>query len=248
MAHNIMGLKALIFDVDGTLAETEELHRVCFNAAFEAAGLTWQWDQKLYRRLLDVTGGKERIRHFIDAYGGLPNLDDAAIRALHEHKTGIYAARMKAGGLAPRPGILRLIHEARAAGVRCAIATTTSRPNIDGLLVSSFAPDAVGWFAAIAAGDEVAHKKPAPDVYQLALDRLGLPARDCLAIEDSRNGLESAHAAGITCVITRSPYTDGQDFSHAAAIFAHLGDGLTPNPDIAGGEVTLAMLAGYLPA
>ncbi|HQU02201.1 MAG TPA: HAD hydrolase-like protein, partial [Acetobacteraceae bacterium] len=89
MAHNIMGLKALIFDVDGTLAETEELHRVCFNAAFEAAGLTWQWDQKLYRRLLDVTGGKERIRHFIDAYGGLPNLDDAAIRALHEHKTGI---------------------------------------------------------------------------------------------------------------------------------------------------------------
>lgn len=240
-----MSLKALIFDVDGTLAETEELHRTCFNAAFAAAGLGWHWDQALYRRLLDVTGGKERIRYYLDSWDAAPKLDAAAIRALHEHKTAIYAQRMAAGGLMPRPGILRLIHEARANGVLCAIATTTSRPNIDALLDAAFAPDAQAWFAAIAAGDEVARKKPAPDVYALALKRLGLAAEDCLAIEDSYNGLESARAAGLQCVITLSPYTEGQDFSAALKILDHLGDPEMRSQSVEGGMVTMPMLAAW---
>jgi HAD superfamily hydrolase (TIGR01509 family) len=240
-----MSLKALIFDVDGTLAETEELHRACFNVAFAEAGLGWHWDQALYRRLLEVTGGKERIRHFIDLWHGSPDLDADRIRALHERKTAIYAQRMAAGGLMPRPGILRLIHEAREGGVLCAIATTTSRSNVDALLDAAFAPDAQGWFTAIAAGDEVAHKKPAPDVYALALKNLGLAAEDCLAIEDSYNGLESARAAGLQCVITLSPYTEGQDFSAALKILDHLGDSEMRSRSVEGGLVTLEMLAEW---
>jgi len=235
-------LRALIFDVDGTLAETEELHRLSFNAAFPEFGLNWAWDQPMYRDLLAVTGGKERIRYYIDSFDRTVDLSPERIKQIHERKTAIYTARMAEGALAPRPGILRLIHEAREAGVKCAIATTTSRPNIDALLQSAFAPDAVTWFAAIAAGDEVARKKPAPDVYTLALERLGLPADDCLAIEDSRNGLDSARTAGLDCVITISPYTDGQDFSAALRIVDHLGDATTPNSAIMGGAVTLAML------
>lgn len=235
-------LRALIFDVDGTLAETEELHRLSFNAAFPEFGLTWAWDQPMYRDLLAVTGGKERIRYYVDRFDRSVDLAPDRIKQIHERKTAIYTARMAEGALAPRPGILRLIHEAREAGVKCAIATTTSRPNIDALLQSAFAPDAVTWFAAIAAGDEVARKKPAPDVYTLALERLGLPADDCLAIEDSRNGLDSARAAGLDCVITISLYTDGQDFSAALRIVDHLGDETTPNAAIEGGAVTLAML------
>ncbi|MDD2876600.1 MAG: HAD family hydrolase [Acidiphilium sp.] len=238
-------LRALIFDVDGTLAETEELHRISFNATFAEVGLDWDWDRALYRELLAVTGGKERIRYYIDEFDGSVDIPPEGIRVLHERKTAIYAARMAEGALGPRPGILRLIHEARQAGVLCAIATTTSRPNIDALLQSAFAPDAVSWFAAIAAGDEVARKKPAPDVYVLALERLGLAADECLAIEDSRNGLESARAAGLGCVITVSPYTEDQDFTAALKIVAHMGDFETRNPTIEGGMVTLPMLQSW---
>lgn len=238
----MMKLRALIFDVDGTLAETEELHRISFNATFAEVGLDWEWDRALYRELLAVTGGKERIKYYIDEFDGSVDIPPHGIRQIHERKTEIYTARMAEGALGPRPGILRLIHEAREAGVKCAIATTTSRPNIDALLQSAFAPDAVSWFDAIAAGDEVARKKPAPDVYTLALERLGLAPEECLAIEDSRNGLESARAAGLDCIITVSPYTDGQDFSAALQIVDHLGDHETPNTAVEGGMVTLAML------
>ena len=237
-------LQALIFDVDGTLAETEELHRLCFNAAFAAAGLDWSWSQPLYRDLLGVTGGKERIAYFIAQFGGRPALPAADIAALHAAKTALYTTRMAEGAIAPRPGILRLIAEARAAGLACAIATTTSRPNIDALL-AAFAPDALSWFDAIAAVDQVAAKKPAPDVYHLALKQLGLPAASCLAIEDSRNGLESARAAGLACLITRSPYTDGQNFAPALHVVEHLGDPDHPCPDIAGGMVTLPLLRDW---
>lgn len=238
----MMKLRALIFDVDGTLAETEELHRISFNATFAEVGLDWEWDRAMYRDLLAVTGGKERIRYYIDSFDRSVDLAPERIRQIHERKTAIYTTRMAEGALAPRPGILRLIHEAREAGVKCAIATTTSRPNIDALLQSAFASDAVSWFDAIAAGDEVARKKPAPDVYTLALERLGLAPEECLAIEDSRNGLESARAAGLDCIITVSPYTDGQDFSAALRIVDHLGDHETPNAAVEGGMVTLAML------
>ncbi len=196
-------LQALIFDVDGTLAETEELHRRAFNTAFAAAGLPWHWDQPLYARLLEVTGGKERMRHYIDAHNATPALDDATIAALHRAKTKLYTDLVDSGDIELRPGIAKLLQEARAQGLRLAIATTTSRPNIDALLRATLQGQP---FEVIAAGDEVAAKKPAPDVYLLALQRLGLPPENCVAIEDTLNGLRSAQGAGLPCVITPSVY------------------------------------------
>jgi HAD superfamily hydrolase (TIGR01509 family) len=196
-------LRALIFDVDGTLAETEELHRLAFNETFAASGLDWAWDQALYAKLLEVTGGKERIRHYIDVFGAKPVLDDAAIAGLHKDKTRRYTDLVETGGLSLKPGIEALLAAAQAKRLKLAIATTTSRPNIDALLRATLR---VQPFDVIAAGDEVAAKKPAPDVYRLALQRLGLPAESCVALEDTLNGLKSAQGAGLACIMTPSVY------------------------------------------
>jgi len=185
-------IAALIWDVDGTLAETEETHRAAFNGAFAAAGLDWVWDEALYARLLEVTGGKERIRHYVAAHGGRPALDDAAVAALHADKTRRYAEVVAAGGVALRPGVARLLNEARNAGVPVAIATTTTLGNVEALLRAALGPDAMGRVAAIGAGDDVAAKKPAPDVYELVVRRLSVPAARCVAIEDTVNGVRAA--------------------------------------------------------
>jgi HAD superfamily hydrolase (TIGR01509 family) len=214
---------ALIFDVDGTLAETEELHRTAFNAAFAAAGLPWLWDVPLYARLLKVTGGKERIAHHLTLLPDPPPLDHAAIAALHADKTARYTSMVNAGGLALRPGVAALVERAQAAGLRLAIATTTSRPNVDALLARTFGSNP---FDVIVAGDEVPTKKPAPDVYLEALRRLDLPAAACVAIEDTEQGLASALGAGLACVVTKSVYGDGGNFAGALAVVANL-DGVT---------------------
>ena len=168
-----MSLRALIFDVDGTLAETEEAHRAAFNAAFAAAGLDWHWSRTDYGRLLTTTGGKERMARWRQETGSGPS--DAAIAALHRDKTARYAALLAGGGLQARPGVLALAAAARAAGLRLAVATTTSPGNVAALTQAIWGRAAEEVFDVIAAGDEVAAKKPAPDVYALALDRLSLP-------------------------------------------------------------------------
>ena len=201
-----MTLRAIIFDVDGTLAETEELHRRAFNEAFAAAGLDWQWDRRAYRQLLKTTGGKERIAAFV-AETGQPAPD---IPALHRDKTERYTALMAQGEIALRPGIAELIADARAEGLRIAISTTTSRPNIDALIRATMGAETDAIFDAVAAGDEVAAKKPAPDVYLLALHRLNLTAPEAVALEDSLNGVRSAHAAGLRCIVAPSVYTDDE--------------------------------------
>ncbi len=208
-------MKALIFDVDGTLAETEELHRRAFNETFTEAGLDWHWSREDYRRLLKTTGGKERIARHIAETGGDPALD---VPALHRAKTDRYAALMLAGDLRLRAGIADLIALARAAGLRLAVATTTSRPNVEALTLAAFGRPAEEVFDVLACGDEVARKKPAPDVYTLALARLGPPATAALALEDSRNGLLAAQAAGIACIVSPSAYTMGEDFTGALAV------------------------------
>ena len=219
-----MSLAALVFDVDGTLAETEELHRQSFNEAFAAAGLPWHWDKDLYARLLEVTGGKERIAHWIEGHHARPALDKAAIAQLHADKTARYTGLMAGGTLPLRPGVLRLLDEARAAGLPLAIATTTSMPNVVALLCASLGPSALSRFAVIAAGDVVPAKKPAPDVYQLVLDRLRLPPERCVAVEDTVNGLRSAMGAGIPTLITCSLYGGTRGFDGALAVVNHLGD------------------------
>lgn len=216
---------ALIFDVDGTLSETEELHRRAFNETFADHGLPWHWNVHDYRDLLKVTGGKERIAAFVrDHRRETPDRD--IIAALHKAKTERYVDLVARGGLRLRPGIKELIESARSVGVRVAVATTTSRPNVASLCKSCFGAPMDDVFDVVAAGDEVERKKPAPDVYDLALARLGLSTGDCVAIEDSRNGLLSAKAAGILCIVSPSRYTVDDDFSSADALvpcFGHVG-------------------------
>ena len=207
-------LKALIFDVDGTLCETEETHRAAFNRAFAETGLDWHWGVDDYRHLLRTTGGKERMRAHREALRQRAP-DDATIARLHALKTRFYGAALAQGGVAARPGVTALIAEARAQGLALAIATTTAPANVEGLVQAIWGRPATAVFDVIAAGDEVAAKKPAPDVFLLALHRLGLPANAAVAFEDSRNGLLSALGAGLRVVLTPSLYTATDDASGA---------------------------------
>jgi len=215
---------ALIFDVDGTLAETEELHRRAFNHAFARHGLDWQWDRVVYKDLLRVTGGKERMRAYHAGLGIAPPLSDADIAALHRIKTAHYAELVETGGCPLRPGVLELLAAAKARGQRLAIATTTSHGNIETLLSQALGTNWAAEFDAIVAGDDVRHKKPAPDVYLETLARLKLGAADCVAIEDSANGLISASRAGIPVLITRSMFFADEDFSAARYVLGDLSE------------------------
>ncbi len=217
-----MTLEALIFDVDGTLAETEEWHRHSFNAAFAEAGLDWNWDRATYGRLLEVTGGKERIRYFVAGRGEA--IDTAAIARLHAAKTAHYLASIEAGAVALRPGVSRLLQEAREAGLRLAIATTTTPENVTALLRTTLGTDGAALFECIGAGDMVAAKKPAPDIYQFVLDRLQIQPGRCIAFEDTPNGLQAARGAGIPTVVTTSLYGGTTGFEDALMVVDGLGD------------------------
>jgi HAD superfamily hydrolase (TIGR01509 family) len=229
---------ALLFDVDGTLADTErDGHRVAFTRAFAEAGLDWVWDVPLYGELLAVTGGKERIRHYVESYRAdyRPPADfsDLIVR-LHAAKTRHFTTLVANAGIPLRPGVRRLLDEARRAGVRLAIATTTTSDNVDALLRHALAPDAAQWFDVIGAGDLVAAKKPAPDVYVYVLERLGLSPTQCVAFEDSENGLRAALAAGVTTIVTVNDYTRTHDFRGAALVLDHLGEPDRPCRGLAG--------------
>ena len=222
-----MSCEALIFDVDGTLADTEELHREAFNRAFAHCRLDWKWDARLYGQLLLVTGGKERIASYIDLLR-LPDTEHRCLHALvpeiHRVKTCIYRELIERGEVRLRSGVRRLMTEARQAGIRVAIATTTSSQNIAPLIEAGLGPEAMSWFDAIAAGDVVANKKPAPDIYNVALSRLSLAAASAVALEDSAIGVQSAKAAGLFTVATPSFWTRSQDFAAADLLLASLGD------------------------
>jgi HAD superfamily hydrolase (TIGR01509 family) len=233
-------LQALIFDVDGTLAETErDAHRTGFNVAFEEAGLEDRWSPELYGELLAVPGGKERIRHYWTQYKGEPEPDWGWVKGLHERKAEVYTERIRAGLVPPRSGILRLLGEAREAGMRLAIATTTTRAPLMELLRHTLDPEAPEWFEVIVAGDEVAAKKPSPDAYVKALADLDLPASACLALEDSRPGVEAAVAAGLPVVVTTSEYTGSHEFPGALAVFDGFGEPGGERARVISGEVTL---------
>lgn len=230
-------LSAVIFDVDGTLADTEEAHRCAFNETFRVFGLPWDWEPTLYRRLLAIAGGKERIRHYMreccpDRLAA-PDAEDL-IEHLHRQKTQRYGTMIAGGAIAPRPGVLRLIRELRTAGVRLAIATTTSRANVEALLRGSLGALPAATFEVIGAGEQAADKKPSPAVYRWVLTHLDLPPRRCLAIEDSENGVRAATGAGLSVVVTESTWSHGDDFTGCLAAVSDLGEPDAPFRLLAG--------------
>ena len=230
-------LTTLLFDVDGTLAETEEIHRQSFNKAFSDAGLDWYWSQEMYGELLAVTGGKERIRHYLDLYCpdyAAPGDLSEYIASLHAAKTAIYTETVASGDVSMRPGVVRLISDARKAGLRLGIATTTTPENVTALLKSGLAADAESWFEVIAAGGVVPAKKPAPDIYYYAMQAMGVHPDECLAFEDSENGLRSARDAGLATLVTLSQYTADHRFDGAALVLDHLGEADQPFTVLAG--------------
>jgi HAD superfamily hydrolase (TIGR01509 family) len=214
-------LKALIFDVDGTLAETEKIHRDSFNAAFKAAGLNWHWDKARYAQLLSTTGGKERIARHVSEQN-LSQMSSEAIARLHLAKNQLYAEAVAQGRLQLRPGVARVIKEAQDAKLKLGIATTTSRSNLDALLRCCFGTKGETIFDAIVCGEDVQRKKPDPEVYQLCLARLGVAPANALAFEDSGVGLKAAMAARIKTIVTPSSYTLDDDFSGAETVLSDL--------------------------
>jgi len=246
-------LKALLFDVDGTLADTErDGHRPAFNAAFREFGLDWHWDAPLYGQLLAVTGGKERMRHYVERfrpdYVRPADFDDLVV-ALHQAKTRHYTRMLGEGGIPLRPGVKRLLVEARAAGLVLGVATTTTPDNVTALLRHSLAEDGADWFEVIAAGDIVPAKKPAPDIYVWAMSQLGLSAHECVAFEDSRNGIRASLGAGLRTVITVNDYTREDDFTGALAVLSDLGEPGAPYRRLdraEAGVLDLARLVAWL--
>ena len=231
-------LEALLFDVDGTLADTErDGHRVAFNMAFAEAGLDWEWSEEVYGELLEVTGGKERIRFFLDRYRPdfeAPEDLDGFIAGLHKAKTRFYTEMLDGGHIPLRPGVERFIREARDAGLRLAVATTTTPENVHALLKPTLGPDSPEWFEVIAAGDVVPAKKPAPDIYTYAMERMGLEPAQCLAFEDSANGLKASGGADLTTIIAVNGYTEHQSFPGAAIVLSDWGEPDRPFTVLAG--------------
>ncbi|TAN54124.1 MAG: HAD family hydrolase [Betaproteobacteria bacterium] len=220
-------LQALIFDLDGTLADTEETHRQAFNAAFIEFELWWDWSPQRYAQLLRVSGGNERIRHYVGTLGLAPAERARVLElvpALHRTKTRIYTELLEQGRRPLRPGVARLLLAASDAGLKLAIASTTTSANVDALLRANLGQTPHLAFSVIACADQVRAKKPAPDIYHLVLASLHLPATSCIAFEDSLNGLRAAKAAGLVTVVTPSRWNADEDFGGADRVLASLED------------------------
>ncbi len=223
-----MSLKALIFDVDGTLADTElNGHRVAYNRAFKKLGVPWHWSEATYGEVLTVSGGKERMQYFVDNYQPEIPADtalDVLIHTIYETKTQIFKDMLLSGLIPLRSGVERLFNEAREAGIRLAIATTTAPSNVQYILTSTLGEESLSWFDIIAAGDIVANKKPSPEIYQLVLDEMGWQADECVAFEDSENGCLSARGANLPTIITVTAYTRDEPFIGADLVLDQFGD------------------------
>ena len=246
-------IEALLWDLDGTLAETErDGHRVAFNQAFESMGLPWRWDQAHYGELLRVTGGRERIQADLQARADAPasaSEREALARELHQRKNKAYAALVAGGGIVLREGVVELLDEALARGLRQGIATTTSRDNVSALLSRHLG---AGWarrFAVVVCGEDDAAKKPDPEVYTRALAGLGLKPLQALAIEDSPGGVAAARAAGVPVIVTRSAYFADDPVAGVLALgpglHSRLGWHPAPSAATRNGRVTLDDLVDW---
>lgn len=235
-----MTVPALIFDCDGVLADTEQHgHLPAFNETFRHFNVPEQWSVEDYGEKVKIGGGKERMRsiltpelaHRLD----LPdeNAVNEALLAWHKHKTAVYTALVESGTMPARAGIARIVHEAHAAGWTLAVASTSAEPAVRAVLTHAVGEELAQHFA-VFAGDIVAHKKPAPDIYLLAVKTLGVDPDDVIVVEDSANGLRAALGAGLRTVVTTSGYTRNEDFTGASLVVTSLGD-----PD--GGEASTVL-------
>jgi HAD superfamily hydrolase (TIGR01509 family) len=214
--------RAVVLDVDGTLVDSErDGHRVAFNAAFEQLELPWRWDEEEYGRLLAVTGGKRRLDAYL-ADQGVPEGKRADLVArLHERKTEVFQQLVADGRIQPRPGVVRLVDELEAAGIRLGVATTGTRAWVDPLLDRIFGPFR---FEVVVGKDDVHETKPDPAAHRLALDVMGVAPADALAVEDSPPGLAAARSAGIPCVVVTNDYTRHADFDGAELVLDGFGE------------------------
>ncbi|MFK8067431.1 MAG: HAD-IA family hydrolase [Gammaproteobacteria bacterium] len=235
-------LTTVIFDMDGTLADTEEVHRLAFNLAFDDFNLDWHWSRQEYAELLVISGGKERMRQYaIDRKGfKMPPDIDEYVAGIHKLKTSHYARMLVEGHVTLRPGVRRIIDECRSAGIRMAIATSSQLSNVTTLLDNNLPADWPTWFELIASCDIVEAKKPSPAVYQYVLEKLNVSPKECLALEDTRNGFLSGHAACINTVITTHYFTRDNDFEGAPLVVDSLGEPDSDEPiEISGGNPEL---------
>ena len=220
-------MKGIIFDCDGVLADTErDGHRVAFNKAFAAKGLPIEWSVELYGELLKVTGGKERMKHYFDNYGWPADIadKDAVIKELHKLKTDYFMEIIESGQLPLRPGVARFVDEAIAANIVLAICSTSAERAVNLVVEVLLGPVRKAHFSAILAGDVVSRKKPDPEIYNLASERLSLESSECVVVEDTRVGLLAAKAAGMNCIITTNGYSKDEDFTGADLVVSELGD------------------------
>lgn len=238
-----MPLKALLFDVDGTLADTEpQGHLPAYNRAFRDLGLEWKWSKTLYRQLLLQPGGRERIDYYLQQHD--PDLGlhkdeidkdrDAWVNAVHQVKSKHFRSRLKSGRVPLRPGVARLMREAADAGLQLAIVTNASKATLNPFLTHTLGADLRQYIDVIVSGEDVADKKPAPDIYLQACERLGCTPADCIALEDSAVGLQAARRAGVAVVVTVNADTQRQDFSEAMLVVDHLGEPGQPFSKLAG--------------
>lgn len=222
-----MTLEALVFDLDGTFVDTDELHRRAFNQAFLEFELGFDWTPDLYEKLVAVSGGADRIRHFIDG-SPLPQERKLALHnvvpAVHREKTRIYGELLSDNSVQLRPGVRRLMQEAREAGMLIGVVATSASANMQPLIVSVLGREGASDIRAFVSADRVAHKKPAPDIYNLALSMLGVSPACGVAFEDSRNGVLAAKGAGLFTIATPSRWTRSQDFSGADVCLSGLGE------------------------
>jgi HAD superfamily hydrolase (TIGR01509 family) len=220
-------MKALILDCDGVLADTErDGHRIAFNKAFLAKGYAIEWGVELYGELLAVSGGKERMRHYFDSYGWPSDVvdKDALTKELHKLKTDVFMRIIESGELPPRPGVARLVDEAIAANITLAVCSTSHERAVNLVAEKLLGSGRKAHFSAILAGDVVSKKKPDPEIYDLASQKLGLQPSECVVVEDNRNGLLAAKAAGMNCIVTTNGYTQDEDFTEADLVVSELGD------------------------